>query len=47
VLKGASVIDCYPLTDTGNFLDFRERGLWERGMAEAQPAVQAAKAAGW
>ena len=47
IARGVSVIGCYPLTDTGNFLDFRERGLWERGVAEAQTAIQAAKGAGW
>lgn len=45
--QGVQIVDCYPAADTGNFLDFRERGLWDRGVAEAWTAIQAAKALGW
>lgn len=45
--NGVQLIECYPASDTGNFLDFRERGLWARGITEAGPAIAAAKAMGW
>lgn len=44
---GVQLIECYPPSDTGNFLDFTERGLWARGFSEATSAIQAAKALGW
>lgn len=47
IAQGLQLVECYPPTDTGNFLDFRERGLWARGLAESAPAIAAAKALGW
>lgn len=45
--NGVELIECYPSSDTGNFLDFKKRGLWERGKAESLLAIQAAIALGW
>jgi predicted acylesterase/phospholipase RssA len=45
--KGVEIVECYPPTDTGNFLDFTKRGLWDRGLKEARPALDAARALGW
>ncbi len=44
---GAQVVHCFPGHDTGSALDFRERNLWGRGMAEAAIAIAQAKALGW
>jgi hypothetical protein len=44
---GVQIIEFYPTADTGNFLDFRKRGLWERGVAEAYPGIESARMLGW
>lgn len=46
-LQGMQVVHCFPASDTGNALDFTERGLWQRGQAEAALAISQAKAKGW
>ena len=44
---GVQVIHCYPTSTTGSALDFSERGLYARGLAEAAPAIAQAKTLGW
>jgi predicted acylesterase/phospholipase RssA len=45
--RGVEIIDCYPPEQTGSSLDFRPRGLWERGQAEGNQAVLVAQNLGW
>lgn len=44
---GAQIVYCFPPSDTGSALDFSERGLWDRGVKEAQKAIEDAKKLGW
>lgn len=45
--RGVDIVECYPPSDTGNFLDFTKRGLWDRGVRESALAIQAARNLGW
>lgn len=45
--QGVEIIHCFPKEATGSALDFTERGLWARGVADAEIAIAEAKAKAW